>query len=140
MNIKLTDLAAAIARSDVVPSYIDTTEGRVVHLAVAAGDDAAAAAAFDHALRIAEDFERYIPLPDLYDAEEPRAMQAFADAQPAAMRERLATVLSVPGAAPRFRREVRTLLLAKKWPSFLHAHLLVVAKDFCEENGIGYDV
>ncbi|MCI6100675.1 MAG: UPF0158 family protein [Selenomonas sp.] len=136
MNIRLADLAAAIARSDVVTSYIDTAEGRVLTLEAGDGGDAA----FDHAMRIEEDFERYIPLPDLYDAEEPRAMQAFADAQSPETRDRLASILATPGAAPRFRREVRHLLLEKKWQAFLHSHLLVVAKDFCEENGIGYDV
>lgn len=136
MNIKLTDLAAAIARSDVVTSYIDTVSGRVLTLEAEEGDDTA----FDHAMRIEEDFERYIPLPDIYDAEEPRAMQAFADAQPAATRDRLVAILAAPGAAPRFHREVRHLLLEKKWQAFLHSHLLVVAKDFCEENGIAYDI
>ena len=136
MNIKLTDLAAAIARSDVVTSYIDTVSGRVLTLEAEEGDDTA----FDHAMRIEEDFERYIPLADIYDAEEPRAMQAFADAQPAATRDRLAAILAAPGAAPRFHREVRHLLLEKKWQAFLHSHLLVVAKDFCEENGIAYDI
>ena len=136
MNIKLTDLAAAIARSDVVTSYIDTASGRVLTLEAEEGDDTA----FDHAMRIEEDFERYIPLPDIYDAEEPRAMQAFADAQPAATRDRLAAILAAPGAAPLFHREVRHLLLEKKWQAFLHSHLLVVAKDFCEENGIAYDI
>lgn len=136
MNIKLTDLAAAIARSDVVTSYIDTVSGRVLTLEAEEGDDTA----FDHAMRIEEDFERYIPLPDIYDAEEPRAMQAFADAQPAATRDRLAAILAAPGAAPHFHREVRHLLLEKKWQAFLHSHLLVVAKDFCEENGIAYDI
>ena len=136
MNIKLTDLAAAIARSDVLTSYIDTVSGRVLTLEAEEGDDTA----FDHAMRIEEDFERYIPLPDIYDAEEPRAMQAFADAQPAATRDRLAAILAAPGAAPRFHREVRHLLLEKKWQAFLHSHLLVVAKDFCEENGIAYDI
>ena len=48
MNIKLTDLAAAIARSDVVTSYIDTVSGRVLTIESEAGDDAA----FDHAMRI----------------------------------------------------------------------------------------
>ena len=67
-------------------------------------------------------------------------MQAFADAQPAATRDRLAAILAAPGAAPRFHREVRHLLLEKKWQAFLHSHLLVVAKDFCEENGIAYDI
>jgi len=136
MNIRLTDLAAAIARSDVVTSYIDTVSGRVLTIESEAGDDAA----FDHAMRIEEDFERYIPLPDIYDAEEPRAMQAFADAQPPETKGRLAAILATPGAAPRFRREVRHLLLEKKWQAFLHSHLLVVAKDFCEENGIAYDI
>ena len=136
MNIKLTDLAAAIARSDVVTSYIDTVSGRVLTLEAEEGDDTA----FDHAMRIEEDFERYIPLPDLYDAEEPRAMQAFANAQPPATRDRLAAILAAPGAAPRFRREVRRLLLEKKWQAFLQAHLLVVARDFCDENGIAYDL
>ena len=123
-------------RSDVVTSYIDTAEGRVLTLEAGDGGDAA----FDHAMRIEEDFERYIPLPDLYDAEEPRAMQAFADAQSPETRDRPASILATPGAAPRFRRAVRHPRLEKKWQAFLHSHLLVVAKDFCEENGIGYDV
>ncbi len=109
MNIRLTDLAAAIARSDVVTSYIDTVSGRVLTIESEAG-------------------------------EEPRAMQAFADAQPPETKGRLAAILATPGAAPRFRREVRHLLLEKKWQAFLRSHLLVVAKDFCEENGIGYDI
>ena len=135
MNIKLTDLAAAIARSDVVTSYIDTVSGRVLTIESEAGDDAA----FDHAMRIEEDFERYIPLPDLYDAEEPRAMQAFADAQPQAMKERLQAVLAAPGAAPHFRQQVRHLLLERKWQSFLHEYIREAARLFCEENDITYE-
>lgn len=139
MNISLKELAQAIARSDVVQSYVDLKEGRVIALPDAPADADDDAAAFDYAMQLEEDYERYIPLANLYDGIEPDAMQAFADAQPQAMKERLQAVLAAPGAAPHFRRQVRHLLLERKWQSFLHEYIREAARLFCEENDITYE-
>ena len=139
MNTSLTELAQAIARSDVVQSYVDLKEGRVIALPDAPADADDDAAAFDYAMQLEEDYERYIPLANLYDGIEPDAMQAFADAQPQAMKARLQAVLAAPGAAPHFLRQVRYLLLERKWQSFLHAYIREAARSFCEENDIAYE-
>ena len=52
MNISLTELAQAIARSDVVQSYVDLKEGRVIALPDAPADADDDAAAFDYAMQI----------------------------------------------------------------------------------------
>ena len=139
MNISLTELAQAIARSDVVQSYIDLKEGRVISLPDAPADADDDTAAFEYAMQLEEDYERYIPLANLYDGIEPDAMQAFADAQPQAMKERLCAVLAAPGAAPHFRQQVRYLLLERKWRSFLREYVRKAARSFCEENDITYE-
>lgn len=133
MKISLDDLAHAMERSDVVTAYVDVQEGRIVIL-----EDADEGAVFEHAMRMEEDFERYIPLTNLYDGEEPVAMQAFADAQPLEIQKRLHAILAAPGATPKFHRAVRRLLLGETWKRFLHEHFRKVAQDFCEENGIEY--
>ena len=139
MNISLKELAQAIARSDVVQSYVDLKEGRVISLPDAPADADDDTAAFEYAMQLEEDYERYIPLANLYDGIEPDAMQAFADAQPQAMKERLCAVLAAPGAAPHFRQQVRYLLLERKWRSFLREYVRKAARSFCEENDITYE-
>lgn len=139
MKISLTELAHAIARSDVVQSYVDLKEGRVIALPDAPVDADDDQAAFDYAMQLEEDYERYIPLANLYDGVEPDAMRAFAEAQSAAMQERLLAILDAPGAAPRFRQQVRHLLLEPKWKAFLHDYVKDVARAFCEENEIEYE-
>lgn len=139
MKISLTDLATAIARSDVVQSYVDLKEGRVIALPDAPADADDDDAAFEYAMQLEEDYERYLPLANLYDGIEPEAMRAFAEAQSAAMKERLLLILDAPGAAPRFRRQVRRLLLEKKWRAFLKDYVRDVARAFCEENEIEYE-
>lgn len=135
MNLSLDDLAHAIEHSDAIAYYVDAKEGRVVEVEAGVGD----AAAFEHAMHMEEDFERYIPLSNFYDSEELRAMRAFAEAQAPAMRERLTAVLEGAGAAPRFRKQVRRMLLEARWKAFLHAHFRDVARAFCEENALAYE-
>jgi hypothetical protein len=139
VKISLTDLAHAIARSDVVQSYVDLKEGRVIALPDAPADAEDDAAAFDYAMQLEEDYERYLPLANLYDGVEPDAMRAFAEAQSAAMKARLLPILDAPGAAPRFRQQVWRLLLEAKWKAFLQDYVRDVARTFCEENEIEYE-
>lgn len=98
MKIKLAELADAFAQSDVLPGYVDLVEGRVILLHDDWQDDAAMA----HAMRIEDDFERYVPLTNVCDSDEHEAMQAFVRTQPREVRERLSAALTQRGGEPPF--------------------------------------
>lgn len=135
MKIKLAELADAFAQSDVLPGYVDLVEGRVILLHDDWQDDAAMA----HAMRIEDDFERYVPLTNVCDSDEHEAMQAFVRTQPREVRERLSAALTQRGASLHFRKEIERLSLQAAWQAFWRAHLKEAARFFCEENEIPYE-
>ena len=66
MKIKLEELATALGKSDILPGYVDLAEGRVIMLRDDWQDDAA----LEHALRLEDDFNRYVPLINICDSDE----------------------------------------------------------------------
>ena len=135
MKIKLQDLAAALARSDRQQGYVDIRRGTIVIL-----KDMNEEEALDHAFDVADDLEHYLPLPNAIDEHERTLMQGFAEAQEkAAVRERLLDCLAGAGAASRFHRQVKRLLLRQAWESYLAKQMLNIARDFCEENALEYE-
>ena len=71
MEISLQELAAALAKTDVLQGYVDTREGRILMIG-AAGESTS----FDEAakrgedcverlLSIEDDWQRYVPLPNI---------------------------------------------------------------------------
>lgn len=135
MKIKLEELANALAQSDVLPGYVDLAEGHVILLREDWQDEAA----FTHAMRIEEDFDRYVPLTNVCDSDEYDVMQAFAREQSPEVRACLMQALQGKGASLRFQRQVQRLSLKTAWHAFWHAHLIQVARFFCEENEIEYE-
>ena len=89
-------------------------------------------------LVLEEDWQRYVPLPDLYDAEIRSIMQAFAEKAPQKAHAALGEALSGASARLRFRRTVQRLSLEAAWQAHLSASLLMLARDWCEENAIAY--
>ena len=107
MKVDLKELAAAFAQSDVRQGYVDTAAGKVIMMA----DDLAERDAMHYAMVMEEDWERYIPIPNIMDGDEAAMMRAFAESRPReAVKERLLTALQGAGAVTRFRRQVRHLL------------------------------
>ena len=136
MKIRLNELADALAQSDVRQAYVDIANGKVVVMQ----EDMNEEEALDHVFDIEEDWEHYIPLPNIIDGEEREVMRSFAEAQQRAdVKERLLAVLLGAGAASRFQREVRYLLLKPAWEDFLQAHFVEAARDWCEENALEYE-
>ena len=136
MKIRLNELADALAQSDVRQAYVDIAHGKVVVMQ----EDMNEEEALDHVFDIEEDWEHYIPLPNLIDGEEHAVMQKFAQMQRRDdIKERLLAILSGSGAASRFQREVRHLLLKPAWENFLKAYLVEAARDWCEENALQYE-
>lgn len=136
MKINLTELAAAMAQSDVRQSYVDVVKGKVVLLA----DDLNEEDMLEHVLRIEDDWERYIPLPNVMDESIHDLMYGFAESCPRKdTRHRLLNALSGEGAASRFRYQVRRLLLKSAWDTYLKSRLLDFARDWCEENALEYE-
>ena len=135
MKVDLKELAAAFAQSDVRQGYVDTAAGKVIMMA----DDLAERDAMHYAMVMEEDWERYIPIPNIMDGDEAAMMRAFAESRPReAVKERLLTALQGAGAVPRFRRQVRHLLLQPAWESFKQDYLMQAARDWCEENAVEY--
>ena len=135
MKIKLEELATALGKSDILPGYVDLAEGRVIMLRDDWQDDAA----LEHALRLEDDFNRYVPLINICDSDEYGVMQAFAERQPANVCCQLKNALAGQGVSLRFLQQVKQLQLRQAWDDFWHAHLIDAARFFCEENEIEYE-
>ena len=136
MKVKLNELADALAKSDVRQGYVDIARGKVIIIE----EDMVEEEALNHVFDIEEDWEHYIPLPNIIDGEEHEVMCEFAQSQRREdIRERLLAILSEPGAASRFQREVRHLLLKPVWEEFLKSHFVAAARDWCEENALPYE-
>lgn len=135
MKVDLKELAAAFAQSDVRQGYVDIRDGKVVMMA----DDLAERDAMHYALAMEEDWEHYIPIPNVMDGDEAAMMRAFAESRPREdVKERLLTALQGAGAVTRFRHQVRHLLLKPAWEAFKQDYLMQVARDWCEENDVEY--
>ena len=135
MKVDLKELAAAFAQSDVRQGYVDTAAGKVIMMA----DDLAERDAMHYAMVMEEDWERYIPIPNIMDGDEAAMMRAFAESRPReAVKERLLTALQGAGAVTRFRHQVRHLLLKPAWEAFKQEYLMKEARDWCEENAVEY--
>lgn len=134
-KVNLDELAAALEQTDVRQGYVDLAQGRVILLQEDMGEDAA----LDHALEIEEDWERYLPLPNVLDEAERDIMASFAASRPREdVRERLQDILAGAGAAARFHRQVHHLLLQPAWEAHKRACLRDIARDWCDENHIEY--
>jgi hypothetical protein len=135
MKVDLRELATAFAQSDVRQGYVDIRAGKVVMMA----DDLAERDAMHYALAMEEDWEHYIPIPNVMDGDEAAMMRAFAESRPREdVKERLLTALQGAGAVTRFRHQVRHLLLKPAWEAFKQDYLMQVARDWCEENDVEY--
>lgn len=114
---------------------MDIRDGKVVMMA----DDLAERDAMHYALAMEEDWEHYIPIPNVMDGDEAAMMRAFAESRPREdVKERLLTALQGAGAVTRFHHQVRHLLLKPAWEAFKQDYLMQVARDWCEENDVEY--
>ena len=143
MEISLQELSAALEKTDILQGYVDTREGRILMIeedAAASLDKAAQReeAHMESVLAIEEDWQRYVPLPNLYDMEIRSIMQGFAEKAPAETRLALEGALCASAARRRFFHTVRSLSLEKVWREYLSMRLLVLAREWCEENDVAY--
>lgn len=135
MKVDLNELAAAFAQSDVRQGYVDLRQGKVILM----DEDMAEEDTLHHAFDMEDDWEHYIPLPNVVDEDEYAMMKAFAEAQSEGVRTRLLEALQGTGAVSRFHHQVRHLLLKPAWEEFKLTYLRDVARDWCEENDIAYE-
>ena len=143
LEISLQELAAALEKTDVLQGYADTRDGRIILMGEDESDARTEAASreeerMERLLSIEEDWQRYVPLPDIYDAEIRSIMQTFAEKVPQEARVALKETLRGASARLRFRRAVQSLSLAAAWQAHLSSSLLALARDWCEENAIAY--
>ena len=143
MEISLQELAAALEKTDVLQGYADTRDGRIILMGEDESDARTEAASreeerMERLLSIEEDWQRYVPLPDIYNAEIRSIMQTFAEKAPQEARAALEETLRGTSARLRFRRAVQSLSLATAWQAHLSSRLLALARDWCEENAIAY--
>ena len=136
MKVKLNELAAAMRESDMRQSYVDIAKGKVIVLE----DDMGEEEALDHVFDIEEDWEHYIPLPNVIDDDMPDIMRGFAESCPREdTKARLLEVLAGPGAVAKFHHQVKHLLLKASWENYLTGRLVEIARDWCEENQLEYE-
>ena len=143
MEISLQELAAALEKTDILQGYADTRDGRIILMGEDESDARAEATSREEVrmewlLSIEEDWQRYVPLPDIYNAEIRSIMQTFAEKAPQEARAALEETLRGASARLRFRRAVQRLSLAAAWQAHLSSSLFALARDWCEENAIAY--
>ena len=143
LEISLQELAAALEKTDVLQGYADTRDGRIILMGEDESDARTEAASreeerMERLLSIEEDWQRYVPLPDIYNAEIRSIMQTFAEKAPQEARAALEETLRGASARLRFRRAVQRLSLAAAWQAHLSSSLFAFARDWCEENAIAY--
>ncbi len=136
MKIKLRDLAKAMAKSDVHQGYVDIKLGKVIIMQ----DDMAEADTLDHIFDIEDDWQHYIPLPNVIDNEAHAIMRGFIEKQARAdIKDRLLAALNSTGAAIKFQQQVRYLLLKSAWENYQQEYFMAAARDWCEENDLEYE-
>lgn len=136
MKIQLEELAKALAQSDVRQGYVDIEKGKVILMDDNMGEEDA----LEHVFTIEEDWEHYIPLPNVIDSDLRNFMKGFAESREREdTKARLLAALQGSGASARFHHQVRYLLLKPIWENYLHECLRNTARDWCEENALEYE-
>ena len=135
MKVNLQELARALAQSDMHQGYIDIGSGKVIIMQ----DDLGEEEVLNHVFDIEDDWEHYIPLPNVVDSEEHNLMESFANAQREEVKMRLLEALQQTGAQLKFRQQIKRLLLKAAWDKFQQEYFVNVARDYCEENALEYE-
>lgn len=146
VKIKIDDLARAFRRSDVMQGYVDIRQGKVVLLdhefkdEVFSGEDDSEEEVLDHIFSIEEDWENYVPIPNVCDDHARELMKAFSKSLEAgSLREEVTAALQGTGVAGKFRRQLRKHSLADEWEMFQQAQFRLLAEEWCRENEIEYE-
>jgi len=135
MKVNLQELAKALSQSDMHQGYIDIASGKVIIMR----DDLGEEETLNHVFEIEDDWEHYIPLPNMVDSEGHNLMESFAAAQRDEVKTRLQEILRLPGAQLKFRQQIKHLLLKTAWEKFQQEYFLKVARDYCDENDLEYE-
>lgn len=135
MKVNLQELARALSQSDMHQGYIDIGSGKVIIMQ----DDLGEEEVLNHVFDIEDDWEHYIPLPNVVDSEEHNLMESFANAQREEVKMRLLEALQQNGAQLKFRQQIKRLLLKAAWEKFQQEYFVNVARDYCEENALEYE-
>lgn len=135
MKVNLQELAKALSKSDMHQGYIDIDSGRVIIMK----DDLGEEETLNHVFEIEDDWEHYIPLPNMADSEGHNLMVSFAAAQREEIKERLQAILQQPSAQLKFRQQIKHLLLKNAWEKFRQEYFLNAARDYCDENELEYE-
>ncbi len=146
VKIKMDDLVRAFRCSDVMQGYVDLRQGKVVLLdhefngEAFSGETDSEEEVLDHIFSIEEDWENYVPIPNVYDGHAREFMKAFAESLEAgSLREEVAAALQGTGVAGKFRRQLRKHSLAEEWEAFQQAEFRLLAEEWCRENEIEYE-
>ena len=135
MGISLRELAAAFSDSDMRQGYADLRQEKIVFMSQDMGEDEM----LEHVFSVEEDWDNCVMLPNLYDEYKSCAMESFARSRRGEEGSELLEALSGSGAGGRFIRKLKKLGLMEKWMEFLPEYFVEPARDWCEENGIGYE-
>ncbi len=147
IRVKLRDIVDGMTMAnDLMPAYLDQQTGRVFHVNE---DDIAAAEDADsevedwqreivEIVRAMEDAsDRFVPLPEGSEIDGYGMMRDFVDTvKDDVMRARLEESIRGSGAFRRFKDATSRLGLANEWSAFRDERYLVVAKLWCEREGV----
>jgi len=81
---------------------------------------------------------RFVKLPRKFDVHEYRLMELFSAEQDGNVAVELSRAIRGKGAFRYFRDTIKRLGLSNKWYEYRQEHLLELAEEFCEANGIEF--
>ena len=136
MKVKLSDIIEALEFTDDMTHYfLDKLTGEIVMVSEFGMTGKEQEEAYD-----ALDEHGFYRLPEQRELNGYRTMEEFIDTLPSPVRDRLSSAISGRGAFRRFKDEVRRLGVEKDWYEYKDAAQRQIAIEWCEENGIEYDV
>lgn len=136
MKVSFQEMLRAFEKSDRQQSYVDLSEGRVVYLPVNPDSEAEL---LDSIFSIEEDWQRYVPVPNVLEEQEHDMMEAFARTQAGDIQRRLLDTLQGTGAIAHFQSQVKRLLLRDAWEKHCRDYRENLVRLWCEENHIPYN-
>ncbi|WP_181348002.1 UPF0158 family protein [Thalassobacillus sp. CUG 92003] len=88
------------------------------------------------ATEMEEDPERFISLPDHFDIDDYRIMEAFCFTTEENKRNQLLNCVRGKGAFRRFKDKINLLGIVDDWYAYKNEQYLEIAKEWCEAHGI----
>lgn len=144
MKVKLSAIADALEKSEVLQGFVDLQEGRVLLFGDEFEDGRTAKEESEEerlhkVFSIEDQWQRYAVLPNIYEDERTWREMFVGGLNDEEQQSCLRSALHGDGGVQRFNHTLKQLQLEKAWQEFFQLRLLDTARDWCEEYDVEYE-